>query len=135
MAKPKKIVVSIVCFTLLSLAFLIGGFVGFSNGYAFRVYHASIADSYFTMRTLQMLKSGDIDGAEKQLASQLDSQLMEHWSGLINKPLRFTILPVDDQATNQIMFQVATYRRENPRKIDNAKVEEAIQTVVNRYKK
>jgi len=73
MTKSKKIIISIICLALLSLAFLVGGFVGFNNGYAYRVYHASVADSYFTMRTLEMLKSGDINGAEKQLASQLDS--------------------------------------------------------------
>jgi hypothetical protein len=135
MTKSKKIVISIVCLALLSLAFLVGGFVGFNNGYAFRVYHASVADSYSTMRTLENLKSGDINQAEKQLESQLDSQLMEHWTGLVNKPLKFTFVPVDDQAISQIMSQVATYRRNNPREIDDAKVKEAIEAVVARYKK
>ena len=135
MTKSKKIIISLICLALLALTFLAGSFVGFNNGYAFRVYHASVADSYFTMGTLETLKSGDITGAQKQLERLLDSQLMEHWSGLINKPLKFTILPDDDETTNKLMSRVANYRKNNPRKIDDAKVEEAIQTVVRRYSK
>jgi hypothetical protein len=135
MTKSKKIIISLICLALLTLTFLAGGFVGFNNGYAFRVYHASIADSYYTMGTLETLKSGDITGAQRQLERLLDSQLMEHWSGLINKPLKFTFLPNDDETTNKLMSRVANYRKNNPRKNDDAKVEEAIQTVVCRYSK
>ena len=135
MVKSKKIVSIVVFIFLVACSFIAGGFVGFSNGYAYRVYHASVADSYFTMGTLESLKSGDITGAQKQLERLLDSQIMEHWSGLINKPLKFTILPEDDETTKQLMSRVATYRKNNPRKIDDTKVEEAIQTVVRRYSK
>ncbi len=135
MVKSKKIVNIVVVIFLVASAFIAGGFVGFNNGYAFRVYHASIADSYFTMGTLETLKSGDITGAQKQLERLLDTQLMEHWSGLINKPLKFTLLTEDDETTNKLMSRVATYRKNHPRKIDDAKVEEAIQTVVRRYSK
>ncbi len=135
MIKSKKIIISLICLALLALTILAAGFVGFNKGYAFRVYHASIADSYYTVGTLETLKSGDITGAQKQLERLLDSQLMEHWSGLINKPLKFTFLPNDHETTIKLMSRVANYRKNNPRKIDDAKVEEAIQTVVRRYSK
>jgi len=135
MTKSKKIFVSIACLALLGFSFLTGSFIGFSNGYAFSVYHASVMDSYYIMRALELLKSSDIKGAENKLESQLDTKLVEHWTGLANKPLRFSFEPIDNDAISQIMSKVATYRRNNPQKSDDAEVEEAIQTVVNRYAK
>ncbi|MDP2682611.1 MAG: hypothetical protein Q8P28_07385 [Deltaproteobacteria bacterium] len=135
MTRSRKIVVGIVLVILLCGAFMAGGFIGFNNGYAFRVFQASVAESYFTMRTLELLNAGDLAEAKKYLESELDSHIIEHWSGLINKPLNFTMLSQNDEAINRLMSKVVAYRTINPRKIDDAKVKETIETVVNRYKK
>jgi hypothetical protein len=135
MAKAKKIIISLICLALLGLTFMIGGFVGFNNGYGFRIYQASIGDSYSTVRALEMINAGEISGAKKHLEAELDTQLIEHWSGLINKPVNFALFPQNEEAVNHLMSEVARYRKSNPRKVDDVKVEDAIQTVVNRYKK
>jgi hypothetical protein len=82
-----------------------------------------------------MLKTGDLTGAQNQLESTLDTQIMEHWGGLINKPLNFTMFSQDEEAVSKLMSKVAAYRKSNPHKIDDAEVKKAIETVVNRYNK
>lgn len=135
MTTLKKIILGIIFISLLAGAFMAAGFVGFNKGYAYSVFHFSILDSYFTVRALESLKNGDINGAKNQLEGVLDMHLLEHWGGLINKPLNFALFSHDDEAMNQLMSKVAAYRIRNPRKNDDAKVEEALQTVVNHYRK
>lgn len=133
--KLKKILTGIVFLILLCGAFIAGGFIGFINGYSYHVFQASAGNSYFSVRTLELLNSGDVSGAKTQLETELDSQIVEHWNGIVHKPLNFGMLPEDDKATNDLMAKVATYRKTNPPKAEDAKVIEAIESVVHRYKK
>jgi hypothetical protein len=135
MAKLKKLLAGIVFLILLCGAFIAGGFVGFINGYSYRVFEASVDNSYFSVKTLEMLDAGDVSGAKTQLETELDSQIVEHWSGVINKPLNFGMRPQNDKATNEIMAKVASYRKTNPHQAQDAKVLEAVESVVSRYKK
>jgi hypothetical protein len=135
MTKSRKILIGIVCLVILTGTFIAGGFIGFTNGYAYRAFQVSIGDSYLTMRKLEMLNSDDISGVKKQLESDLDTELIEHWSGLINTPWSFRLLPQNDTATNKLMAKVVAYRKINPSTMNDPKVKEAIETVITRYEK
>ena len=135
MTKLKKVIMGVVFVILLCGAFMAGGFVGFSNGYGFRVFQASVGDSFSTFRALEMINAGDIPGAKKHLEMELDTQIIKHWSGLINKPLNFTMLSPNQEAINNLMGRVVAYRTTRPIQADDVKVKEAIETVISRYKK
>jgi hypothetical protein len=135
MKKSRKILIGILCLLIFCGTFMIGAFIGWGYGYAYRAYQVSIGDSYLTMRKLEMLKSDDISGVEKQLESDLDVELIEHWSGLVNKPLYISLLPQNESATNKLMAKVVAYRKANPTTMSDPKVKEAIATVIKRYDK
>jgi hypothetical protein len=135
MSPKRKIFMGFVILILLCIAFVSGAFIGFSQGYSYRVFHASVGDAYSTFRALEMINSGDIDAAKKHLEMALDTQIVEHWSGLVYKPLNLSLLPQNETATNQLMSRVAAYRKTQPPITDDAKVKMAIETVVNRYQK
>ncbi len=82
-----------------------------------------------------MLNSNDTSGAKKQLEMDLDTKIIEHSSGLINKPWSFSLLPQNEDATNKLMAKVVAYRKTTPLITNNAKVKESIETVIKRYEK
>jgi len=135
MTKSRKLLVGILSLILLCGTFIAGGFVGFTNGYAYRAYQASVTDAYLTMRALEMLNSNDIGGAKKHLESDLDTKITEHWSGMISKPWSFSLLPQNEDATNKLMAKVVAYRKTAPSNTSEPKVKAAIDTVIKRYEK
>jgi hypothetical protein len=72
---------------------------------------------------------------ERQLESDLDTELIEHWGGLVNKPLYTSLLPQNDDAINNLMAKVVAYRKTHPTTMNDPKVKEAIETVIRRYEK
>lgn len=133
MTKLKKIILSVVFLLLLCVSFIAGGFLGFSEGYAYRVYQGSIGDSFSTYRALEMINAGDITGAKKHLEMELDTEIIEHWSGLHSRPYIFNMLVENEVATNQLMSKVAAYRKTRPPITEDAKVKAAIESVVKKY--
>jgi predicted helicase len=87
------------------------------------------------MRALEMLNSNDIGGAKKHLEMDLDTKIIEHWNGLVNKPWSFSLLPQNEDATNKLMAKVVAYRKMTPSITNEPQVKEAIETVINRYQK
>ncbi len=135
MTKSRRLLVGVLSLILFCGTFIVGGFVGFTNGYAYRAYQASVTDSYLTMSALEMLNSNDIAGAKKHLEMDLDTKIIEHWSGMVNKPWSFSLLPQNEDATNKLMAKVVDYRKTAPSNTSDPKVKEAIETVIKRYEK
>jgi len=135
MARYKKVLLGILFVTIACGFFIVGGFVGFDNGYSYRVFQASVGDSYSTLRTIQMINSGDIKGAKKHLEMELDTEILEHWSGLSNKPFIFNMLVENEVATKQLMAKVVAYRKTGPPITEDTKVKAAIDSVVIKYNK
>ncbi len=133
MTTKRKIYLGLILLTLLSITFAFGSVFGFYQGYSYRVFQASVGDAYQTFRVLEMINSGDSKSAKKSLEMELDTRLIEHWGGLINKPLNLSLLPENHAATNRLMSYVVAYRKTRPAIIDDEQVKKAIETVVNRY--
>ncbi len=134
-SKYKKVLLSILFVMFVCVAFIVGGFIGFNNGYSYRVFQASVGGSYSTFRAIQMINSGDIKGAKNHLEMELDTEIIEHWSGLENRPFIFNMLVENEAATNQLMPKVAAYRKTRPPITEDAKVKAAIEKVVKKYNK
>ena len=60
---------------------------------------------------------------------------MEYWAGLENRPFIFNMLVVNEVATNQLMSQVAAYRKTRSPITADAKVKAAIEKVLKKYDK
>jgi hypothetical protein len=131
----KKILWGLLFFVLLISAFFVGAFIGFNNGYAYRIFHAATSDAYITLCTIEAINAHEQVTAQAQLEQELDAHIVKHWDGLVNRPYDFIFLPQNDEAMRIPMGKVAEYRKAHPSKTTDAKVKAAIDSVVNRYHK
>jgi hypothetical protein len=133
MSKAKKVIWVLLIAALVFIAFIIGGIVGFNDGYAYHSFIASTSDAYLTLSTIESIDSNETVAAKAKLEQQLDARLIEHWAGLVHKPLSFNLLPQNEEAVKKLMGKVAKYRKAHPQKIENPQVKSAIEAVITRY--
>lgn len=130
----KKVISSLLFLMLLFVAFVTGGFIGYSNGYAYRSFSTSSTDAFITLRTLEAINSRKAATAKEELEQQLDTQMVVHWAGLVNRPLDyFSPVRQDEEAVRSLMSKVAAYRKRHPSKTSDPDIRTAIETVVTRY--
>ena len=134
MSIAKKVMWSLLFLFMLFAAFFTGGFIGYSNGYAYRSFYASTTDAYITLRTIESINSRKAAAAKEDLEQQLDTQIVEHWVGLVNKPLNyFSPARQDEDVVKNLMSKVAAYRRRHPSKTADPDTINAIEAVATRY--
>lgn len=134
MSMTKKIFWPLLLLVLLCAAFFAGGYIGYSNGYAYRSFYASTTDAYLTLRTLEAMQSRKPASVREDLEQQLDRQIVEHWAGLIGKPLDyFSPVKQEDDVVKNLMSKVAAYRKKHPSKSSDPDTIVAIEAVVARY--
>ena len=134
MSIVRKVLWSLLLLILLSGAFFTGGYIGFTNGYAYRSFYASTTDAYITLRTIEAINSRKAAAAREDLEQQLDTRIVEHWAGLVNKPLDyFSPVKQDEEVVKNLMSKVAAYRRRHPSKTADPDTINAIEAVATRY--
>jgi hypothetical protein len=134
MSRIKKALWGLLLLIILCGSFYAGGIIGFNRGYAYSVFSRSPTEAYLTLSALESVNSGDIIAVKKQLESQLDTHIIEHWSGLSNKPVTlFNMLPYDAKSVNKLMSKVAAYRAQQPSTSDDPIIKECINDVIGRY--
>ena len=134
MSIAKKVMWSLLFLFMLFAAFFTGGFIGYSNGYAYRSFYASTTDAYITLRTIESINSRKAAAAKEDLEQQLDTQIVEHWVGLVNKPLNyFSPARHDEDVVKNLMGKVAAYRKRHPSKTTDPDIKNAIEAVITLY--
>ena len=134
MSIVRKVLWSLLLLILLSGAFFTGGYIGFTNGYAYRSFYASTTDAYITLRTIEAINSRKAAAAKEDLEQQLDTQIVEHWVGLVNKPLNyFSPARQDEDVVKNLMSKVAAYRKGHPSKTTDPDIKNAIEAVITLY--
>ena len=134
MSLSNKVLWSLLFLLLVISAFFVGAFIGYSNGYEYRSFYASTTDAYVTLRTIEALSSRKSSVAKDDLEQQLDTQIVEHWVGLVNKPLNyFSPARQDDEVVRNLMSKVAAYRKRYPSKTADPEIKKAIEAVVTLY--
>jgi hypothetical protein len=134
MSLAKKAIWSLVFLLILFAVFFTGGFIGYNNGYAYRSFYASTTDAYITLRTIEAINSRKAAAAKEDLEQQLDTQIVEHWVGLVNKPLNyFSPARHDEDVVKNLMSKVAAYRKRHPSTTTDPDIKNAIEAVITLY--
>ena len=138
MSIVKRIAASLVFLSLLIGTYYAGRSAGYTKGYdsgfAYHQFSNSSSNAFITLRNIETLNSRKRAVAMEDLEQRLDTEILEHWTGIVSIPPE-AVIPMrqDDETVRKIMGKVAAYRKKHPSRTTNPVVRSAIESVVARY--
>jgi hypothetical protein len=138
MSIVKKVAASFVFLSLLVGAYYAGRSEGYSKGYdtgfTYHQFSSSSSNAFVTLRNIETFNSRKRAAAMEDLEQRLDTEIIEHWAGIVSMPPD-AVIPVrqDEETAKKIMSKVAAYRKKHPTRTTNPAYRSAIESVVARY--
>jgi hypothetical protein len=138
MSTAKIVVWSLLVLALALVSYFAGTSLGYDRGYAIGyAYHGfsnSSTNAYVTLSTIETLRARKTASAKEDLEQRLDTEIVEHWAGIVNLPAdAFIPTRQDEESVRKLMGKVAAYRKKRPTRATDPAVRSAIEEVVARY--